>query len=195
MPGGIITIINGHPDRDPKRLCHGLAQAYEEGARHAGHVVHRIDVADLNFPVLRTKRDFEKTAPPADILAAQVAIRSAQHLVIIYPLWLGTMPALFKAFLEQVFRPDFAYKIKGKGMPEKLLKGRSARIVITMGMPALAYRWFFFAHSLRSLERNILKFSGLGPIRNTIFGMVEAADAKKRAKWLQKMTQMGKQAR
>jgi len=60
---------------------------------------------------------------------------------------------------EQVARPGFAFgTAKGKGLPPKLLKGRSARVIVTMGMPALFYRWYYRAHSVKNLERNILAF-------------------------------------
>ncbi len=104
----------------------------------------------------------------------------------------GWVPALLKGFLEQVFRPGFAIN------PDKpwggLLKGRSVRIVVTMGMPALFYRWFYRAHSLKSLERNILAFAGLGPIRATLIGMVEGS-AGHREKWLGKLAALGRAAK
>ncbi len=189
-----IALINGHPDGSDQHFCHGLAQAYETGARKAGHEVRRIDVAQLDFPILRTKQEFDEESTIPDIRAAQDAIRAASHLVVIYPLWLGTMPALLKAFLEQVFRPGFAFDRNSKGWPVKALTGRSARIVITVGMPALVYRWYFLAHSLKSLERNILKFSGISPVRDTIYGMVETAGQAKRDKWLSQMTDLGRRA-
>src|SRR5690606_30737959 len=111
-------------------------------------LVREIDVAELDFPLLRTQSDFKDGPVPADIAAAQSAIAAADHVVIIYPLWLGTMPALLKAFFEQTFRPGFAFEYLPKGRWRKNLTGKSARIVITMGMPAFAYRWFFRAHSL-----------------------------------------------
>ena len=74
-------------------------------------------------------------------------------------------------------------------------EGRSARIVVTMGMPALAYRWYFGAHSLKSLERNILSFCGIRPIRENLFGMVEAAGDAKRRQWLELMRGHGRGAR
>ncbi|HEX3484467.1 MAG TPA: NAD(P)H-dependent oxidoreductase [Micropepsaceae bacterium] len=74
------------------------------------------------------------------------------------------------------------------------LRGKSARIVITMGMPALVYRWYFGAHSLRSLERNILRFCGIGPIRESLFGMVEGISAAKRDRWLETMRKLGMRA-
>ena len=188
----MIALICGHPDPSPERFCHALASAYEAAARAAGHTVTRIDVAQLEFSLLRTQHEFEAGTPQADILSAQEAVRTAQHVVLIYPLWLGTMPALLKGFLEQLFRPGFAFKYTGNKIPKKLLSGRSVRVVITMGMPALAYRWFFFAHSLRSLERNILKFAGLGPIRSTILGGIETASDDKKKQWLTEMAELGK---
>ena len=107
-----------------------------------------------------------------------------------YPLWLGTMPALLKALLEQVFRPGFAIDQAKYGW-KKRLRGKSARIVVTMGMPAFIYRWYFRAHSLKNLERNILAFSGIGPINATLIGMVEGASAK-REKWIAHMRKLGR---
>ena len=189
-----VLIIDGHPDPDEGRLCHAIASRYATGAANAGHDVRRIDIASLDFPILRTKRDFERQASASPILSAQESLLWCDQLVIIYPLWLGTMPGLLKAFLEQVFRPGFAFEAESKGWPKKLLKGRKARIVITMGMPAFWYRWFYGSHSLRSLERNILKFCGIRPIRETLFGMVENATAEKRAKWLNTIESLGARA-
>ncbi len=187
-----IVIIDGHPDPDRARLCHALAEAYAEGAQAAGNQIKRIDVAVLDFPLLRTQVDFRNSAPPVDIASAQEAITWADHIVILYPLWLGTMPALLKGFLEQVFRPSFAMDYTNGKFPKGRLSGRSARIVITMGMPGFAYRWFFGAHSLKSLERNILKFVGIRPVRETLFGMVETATDAKRAGWLDTMRALGR---
>jgi putative NADPH-quinone reductase len=101
------------------------------------------------------------------------------------------MPAVLKAFLEQVLRPGFAFEYQRKGMPKKLLKGKSARIVITMGMPASVYRWIYFAHSLRSLKRNILAFCGVGPIRSTLIGNVEGMTDEQRMEWLDEIRGLG----
>jgi putative NADPH-quinone reductase len=178
-----IVIIQGHPDPGGGHLCHALADAYAAGAEAVGHAVTRIDVATLEFPWLRTKEAFESGPPPAVLVPSQEAIAQADHLLVVYPLWLGTMPAVLKAFFEQVFRPGFAFALGGKAWSRRL-KGKSARIVVTMGMPALVYRWYFGAHGLKSLERSILGFCGIGPIRESLFGMIEAASAAKRDKWL-----------
>jgi putative NADPH-quinone reductase len=191
-----IVVIQGHPDPDERRFCRALADAYARGAAETGHQVRRIDVARLEFPILRTKGEFESNAAPAAIRQCQEAIGWAEHLLIVYPLWLGSMPALLKAFLEQVFRPGFATAGEAsRGTWKKLLSGKSARIVVTMGMPALVYRWYFRAHSLKSLERNVLGFCGIGPIRETLIGMVEAKSEAKRLADLHKMRQLGRRGR
>lgn len=187
-----ITIIQGHPDALARHFCHALADEYAKGAEDGGHEVRRIEVATLDFPFLRTKEDFEKGTPSEAIRQAQDAIKWADHLVILYPLWLGSMPALLKAFLEQVLRPGFAFEYqKSGGMAKKLLIGKSARIVVTMGMPAFVYRWIFFAHSLKSFRRNTLWFCGIGPIRSTIIGSIEGMNEQQRLEWLDEMRRMG----
>ena len=193
--GKKIVIIDGHPDGHADRLCHALARAYGDGAQAGGHEVRRIDVTALEFPLLRSKQDFDHGPVPPDIQAVQKNLIWADHMLMVYPLWLGTMPALLKAFLEQLFRPDFAFERQDKGWPRRLLKGRSARIIVTMGMPALAYRWLYGAHSLKSLERNILKFAGISPVRENLFGLVDAASDAKRRKWLEKIESLGRKGR
>ena len=189
-----IVILQGHPDASQPHLCHGLADAYAEGATSAGHDVERIDIATLEFPLIRSEKDFTEREPPDCITDAQQKILQAEHIVLVYPLWMGMMPALVKGFFEQVFRYGFAFETSDKGIFNKNLAGRSARLVVTMGMPAFFYRWYFGAHGLKSLERSILKFSGISPVRETLFGRVESADDEKLLGWLAKMRQLGEAA-
>jgi putative NADPH-quinone reductase len=187
-----IVIIDGHPDPYGRRLCHRLAEAYASGAANSGHEIRRIDIRSLEYPLLRTRENFDHSTPPKNIAAAQVSIMWANHIVIIYPLWLGTMPALLKGLLEQVIRPDFAFERGKPCWSKKLLKGRSARIVVNMGMPVLVYRWLYLSHSLRSLERNVLKFAGIGPIHETLFGMTDESGEATFNRWISQMTALGR---
>lgn len=187
-----ILLIQGHPDAVTPHLCHALADAYSQGAETAGHTVRRVSVAQLDFPLLRSAHAWETGALPASLQPAQNDIAWAQHIVLFFPLWLGDMPALLKGFLEQVARPGFAFKPHGDNpYSEKGLTGRSARIVVTMGMPALLYRWYFRAHSVKSLERNILGFVGIAPVKETLIGMVDKLDDVGAQKWLNKLRQLG----
>lgn len=189
-----IAIIQGHPDPRGVHFGHALAEAYRRGAQAGGHELRHIDVAQLDFPLLRTKEDWEKGEPPAAIRAAQETIRWANHLVMFYPLWAGDVPALFKGFLEQVFRPGFAVSSEPNRPGKRLLRGKSARIVVTMGMPAFFYRWYFRAHGLKNLKRNLLGFCGIGPVRSSVIGMVEGSNMRRR-KWIEAMHTLGRAGR
>jgi len=187
-----IAIIQAHPDPAGGHLCHALAEAYADGAREAGHELRFIDVAQLEFPLLRSQKDWLEGEVPASLRPAQDVIHWAGHLVFFFPLWLGDMPALLKGFLEQVARRGFAFEpVAGNPLGKKLLTGRSARVVVTMGMPALVYRWIFRAHSLRSLERNILGFVGIAPIHETLVGGVDGLGADGVGRWLDQMVELG----
>lgn len=188
-----IAIIQGHPEPAGGHFGHALADAYERSAIEAGHEVRVITVARLDFPLLQSAREWEGK-PVADTIGeAQRTIARAQHVVIFFPLWLGDMPARLKAFFEQALRPGFAIGKAAPGrMPKKLLAGRSARVVVTMGMPAFFYRLYYRAHSVKSLKRNILEFCGFSPVRTTIIGMVEGS-AKAREDWLARMSALGRE--
>ena len=164
-----ITVIQGHPDSGGSHLCHGLADSYASGAADGGHTVHRIEIADLDFPLIMSEDQFVNGDPPPCIADAQEKIAASDHVVFVYPLWLGTMPALMKGFLEQLFRYGFA--------------------------PVVAYRRFFGAHSLKSFERNILKMSGISPVRESLFGSVDAVKPERRKRWLSSLYELGLEGR
>lgn len=189
-----ILILNGHPDPAQKGLCHALADAYAAGAVEGGHEMRRLDIATLDFSFVRSQAEFEHGGVPADIESAQASIKWASHVVVIFPLWLGDVPAVLKAFLEQTLRPGFAYAYKPSGFPEAFLKGRSARVVVTMGMPAFVYRWYFRAHGLKNLKRNILRFVGFSPVRDTMLGGVGTRRKEQISRWFDDMKALGRRA-
>lgn len=186
-----VALIQGHPDPAGGHFCHALADAYERSARDAGHEVRVLNVARLALPPLRNAAEWQNGTAPADV---QEILAWSGHWMIVFPLWLGDMPAVLKAFFEQALRPGFAIGEAAAGrMPRKLLKGRSARIVVTMGMPAFFYRLYYRAHSVKSLKRNVLEFVGISPVRSTLIGMVEGRQSA-REDWLRKLSALGRRA-
>ena len=169
-----ICLINGHPDPDSARFCHAVADAYQDGAESAGHGVERVELGALDVPLLTQAADFGAPASEA-IQVVQSAITASEHLVLVYPLWLGTLPAKLKALFEQVARAGFLLDTGGddSSWPAQKMAGKSARVIVTMGMPGLAYRLFFGSHSVKGLEAGILRISGFKPVRHNIFGGVE----------------------
>jgi NAD(P)H dehydrogenase (quinone) len=176
-----IAVIVGHARKDT--FCEALGEAYRRGAEEGGHQTTLFVTSKMTFdPILH--EGFARIQPlEPDLQAAHEAITAADHLVLIFPLWLGTLPAILKGFLERVLQPDLVEPSK-KGKFVKIFKGKSARVIMTMGMPGFIYRWYFGAFALRMLKRNILGFVGVSPVRATIHGMVEAASQGKRQSWL-----------
>lgn len=191
-----ICIINGHPDGAPERFAAALCEAYTGGAVAGGHDVSHIEIAGLPIDVLSSEAEFA-TAPAAEIIAAQEAILAADHIALVYPLWLGTIPARLKAFLEQVARAGFLLDTGGDShkWPVRRMRGRSVRIIVTMGMPGFAYRLLFGAHSLKGLEAGIFRMSGFSPVRHTILGGVGACGPDGRQTMLCRVERLGRQAR
>ncbi|MEO0983348.1 MAG: NAD(P)H-dependent oxidoreductase [Pseudomonadota bacterium] len=187
-----ICVLDGHPDPAPERLGHALADAYAEGAEAAGHAVDKIRVCDLPIACLESVSDFA-APPPQPLLSAREQIAEADHVAIFFPLWLGGMPAKLRAFFEHAARAAFfiGEAEKEGSWPKKLMKGKSARTVVTMGMPPGVYKLFFDAGGLKALERGILGLSGFKPVRHTILGGVDAADQAKIQSWLDEVRKLG----
>jgi putative NADPH-quinone reductase len=192
--GKRVLLIQGHPDTAGGHLCRALEEAYAKGAAAGGHELRRIDIGALDFPLLKSQEEWEHGALPPSLRQSQEDILWSQHMVFFFPLWLGDMPALLKGFLEQIERPGFAFSGDASHPIKKGLKGRSARLVVTMGMPACVYRVFFRAHSVKSLRRNVLGFVGIGPVGDTLIGMTDNMKPHRAAVWLDRMSALGRAA-
>ncbi len=183
-----ITIIDGHPDPWEGHLNHALAERYALAAEAAGHEIRRIKVSALDFPMMRDPKESTEDDPCEDVSRAQQDIAWADHIAFFFPLWTSDMPSLLKAFLEQTLRPGFALAY-GAGpfrLPKPLLRGKSARVVITTGVPAIFYYGPMGAHMLKMFSR-LLTFVGVAPVSSTVIGNVENASDAARDRWFAKM--------
>ncbi len=188
-----ILIIDGHPDAAAGRFVHALCRAYYDGAQRAGHEVRSVIVSELQFALLRSNDEFRSQQIPGAIRECQEWLLWADHLVFLYPLWLGDMPALLKGFLEQLLRPGFAFSDAPMSVAvRKPLAGKSARVILTMGMPAAVYRIYFGSHSLKAFRRNVLHFCGIRPVRASVIGSVESMGQARRGVWLARVQELGK---
>ena len=191
-----VCIIDGHPDPEPGHFVSALADAYARGALDGGHDVSRVRVAELPLDFMQTAREFAE--PPAEpVRLAQEKIAAADHVVVVFPLWRGMVPARLKAFIEQVGRGEFFLATGGDSAkwPAQKMKGKSARLVVTMGMPGFAYGLIFGGHSLKGFAKGVFGMAGFGPVRRTVFGGVGALDEAARGRLLARMERWGHQAR
>ena len=180
-----IFILLGHPNSEDT-FCKSLADAYEKGVKDAGHEVKRMNIGDMKFdPILHKGYKVIQELEP-DLHAFQENIKWCEHFVIIYPMWWTAMPALLKGLFDRAWISGFAFKFKPSGLWNKLLTGRSAHIIATMGAPTFFER-FFFGDVTRVLKNNLLKFAGFSPVSVTWIGNAEKMDLKTRQKWIAKI--------
>ena len=186
-----ILIILGHPAHERQSFCEALALAYQSSAQAAGHEVKLIILARLSFdPILHEGNAANQPLEP-DIAEAQAQLLWAEHLVFIYPMWGYMIPVLLKGFFERTFTPGFAYAAKSNNpLKRGLLGEKSARLIQTMGMPALAYRLLYRAHGAKALK-SMLKFCGMAPVRIAYFGLIEGSDARRKT-YLEKTQELGR---
>lgn len=190
-----VFVLDGHPDPAPERFVHRLAEGYEQGAHAGGHQVMRLRLADLDVPLVRGKDDYHGD-PPEQLRACLDAIEWAQHVAILHPLWLGTMPAALKALFEQLVRPGFAFSTPRLGAwPVKFWRGKTARIVITMGMPRPAAWWLLGLGGASGPQRAILRSSGFRGVRTTLIGGAEGLSSEARSAWVARVAELGRAAR
>lgn len=187
-----ILVLLGHPDT--ASLCAALAEAYADAARDAGHEVRTMHLGELAFdPILHEGYRRIQALEP-DLVSAQASVLWAEHLVFVYPVWWGTMPALLKGFFDRVFLPGFAFKYRdGSAWWDRLLSGRTARLLVTMDTPPWYYRWIYRMPGHNQMRRTILEFSGIKPVKTSSFGPVRGSPAAMRQRWLDAARRLGRQ--
>ena len=129
-------ILLGHPDK--KSLCSSIADNYEKGALEKGGDVKRLNLHDLSFNLnlkngYRTIQNLEE-----DLVNAQNLIKWASHIVIIFPVWWGGVPALLKGFLDRPFYRDLLSNIENT-----LLRGTNYYLVEVRGSLSQVMPLFF----------------------------------------------------
>ena len=186
-----ILIINGHPDKES--LCFSIAESYQKGAMSSGAKCKLVHLIDLKFNPVLLHGYRERTELEPDLLLIQQDILEADHLVFVYPTWWGTYPALLKGLIDRVFLPQFAFKYRDNSLLwDKLLKGKSARLIVTMDTPTWYYSLIYRSPGHHSMKKTILEFCGIKPVKILTFGPVKTADENKRKYWLALTEKLGK---
>lgn len=186
-----ILVINGHPNMDS--LCTQLAKNYVNAATDAGFDAKLINLAELKFdPILHKGYKAIQNLEP-DLINSQTQIKWADHIVFVFPMWWGSVPALLKGFIDRVFLPGFAFKYHvNDPFWDKLLKGRSGRIIFTTDAPWW-YNWLFLGDpAIRMMKRAVMEFSGIKPVTVTQFDTVKSRKPESIQKFLQKAAELGR---
>ena len=185
-----ILIINGHPDKES--FCFALSESYKMGAYKTNTNVKLIHLIDLKFNPILTYGYRKISELEPDLVQMQQDILWADHLVFVYPNWWSTVPALLKGLIDRIFVPGFAFKYRENSLFwDKLLKGKTARLIVTMDTP----KWYYWLINKNSghnaMKIGILEFCGIKPVRITVFSGIKSSDESKRKKWLQEVMALG----
>lgn len=86
-------------------------------------------------------------------------IMAADHLVWIFPVWWGGLPAITKGFIDRIFLPRMAFRYDDKSNQIRVhLQNKTARIVTTSDQSGWTYKWYFGELSTRQLKQATLQF-------------------------------------
>jgi len=185
-----VLVINGHPD--PESYNAALTAAYMKGLEITGADYELINLYDLNFnPNLKYGYRLISELEP-DLNKAIEQIKEADHIVWFFPMWWYGYPALMKGFVDRIFLPGLFFKYQnGKSFPDKLLKGKTGRIVITADTVRWYDRWFMKSPAIQQFKKGTLQFVGISPVKVTYIAPIKDSTPAFRDKWLQKTTELG----
>jgi len=158
-----IVILLGHPDK--KTLSGEMASVYASAKKAAGHQVKRFNIGDLQFDPMLHKGYKEIQQLEPDLLKLQEAINWCDHLVVIYPNWWSTMPAILKGLFDRMWLPGFAFGFHKTGIRghfhvwKRYMRGKTARVFVISGTHPFVI-WLLFGDYTNEIGRGILWFAG-----------------------------------
>lgn len=185
-----ILVLLGHPDKET--YSGQIADRYEQGARAGGHEVARVNIGEITFdPILhKGYKEIQQLEP--DLLSLQEKIRWADHLVIVYPNWWCTMPAILKGLFDRLWLPGFAFNFdkQTKKLIQRL-SGKTARVIIVAGTHSPFQTWWKFGDYTNEIQYGILEFAGF-KTKVSAFGPCDHVDNVCREDWLGDVEQLAK---
>lgn len=159
MEGKKVLIIYAHPE--PQSFCGSLKNKCVETFESQGCIVTVRDLYSLNYDPVGGPNDFTKlkyddiekfryseeqkhgigngTVKP-EILLEQEYLVNTDYLVLVFPLWWSTVPAILKGWMDKSFYSGVAWDVEGYQLFENgKLKGKKALCVTTTGSPIDLY--------------------------------------------------------
>ncbi|GAB4538934.1 MAG: NAD(P)H-dependent oxidoreductase [Roseibium sp.] len=189
-----ILVLDGHPARDT--FSGALAQAYADQAQRNGHEVRVCHLSRMAFDPDFGVASFKDAKPlEPDLEAVWQDIQWCEHFVLSHPLWWGGLPAKLKGLFDRVLLPGAAFQyVKGKAVPEKLLKGRTSQVLVTSDTPGWYFRWIYGSGVRKQTERQILGFCGLKPVGYHMFSPIRGSSDADRSALLERAAALGHKA-
>lgn len=186
-------IIYNHPHEGS--FCSAVRDAVLSGLDVGGHEYKVIDLDKDRFdPVMREKdlsafvqasRNPEKEIEGLDPLIEVYVnkMRWAERIVMIFPIWWMTMPAMTKGFIDKVIFPAIAYNMD-KGRLVSRLNIRKVTVITTMNTPSQVYKDMFNNSLEGSLLKGTFRQIGITDVDWVSLNEVKQTSQEQRAAWL-----------
>lgn len=166
-------IVIAHPEAGS--LSHGIAEAIGRGIVDSSSS-HSFEVADLaaeGFDPRFTQADLAvhrvQAAPPADVAAEQARIDRADALVLVYPVYWWSMPALLKGWIDRVFSNGWAFDFGLDTGLTKKLRHLRVHLVAVAGADMRTYaRHGYFGAMKTQIDHGIFDYCGASVVRSEI---------------------------
>ncbi len=185
-----ILVINGNPDAESYNF--GLSDQYVSGAQEAGGEVETINIRDLEFNPNLEFGYRKRVELEPDLLNALEKIKWADHLVWVFPMWWYGYPAIMKGFIDRLFLPGITFEyVEGKPLPKGLLKGKTARIILTADTPSWYNVLFMGSPTIKQFKKGTLQFCGVKPVKVTYIAPIKGSTESFRKKHLDKVRKLG----
>ena len=189
-----IFLLLGHPDTNG--ICGAFADAYEAGAREAGHTIERMNIGEMQFdPILHHGYRARQELEP-DLIRFQQLVKDSDHFVIVHPVWWVGMPAGLKGIFDRAWLPGSAFRyMKTKAGKrtifwERMFRGKTARIIVASGTNPWLVR-LLPGNVNAQLKWGILWFAGFS-VRTTWYGPSEDTPEPRKERWLNTIRQLGR---
>jgi NAD(P)H dehydrogenase (quinone) len=184
-----IVVLLGNPDTET--FTGSIADHYQAAAENAGHEVVRFNIGEMKFdPILHKGYKVIQQLEP-DLLLLQEKINWADHVVIVYPNWWCTMPAILKGLFDRMWIPGFAFNFdKTTKQLIQRLKGKTGRTIVVAGTHSPFKTWWKFGDYTNEIQHAILGFAGIDTSVCT-FGPSEKASERTKTSWLKQVAKLG----
>mgnify|MGYP003413148322 FL=1 len=177
-------------------FCGAILAAVERGLKTGDHKCRVINLDQDDFdPVMRSKDLLAFVGAgragkdALDAIDDQVReykehLEWAEHLVMIFPIWWMTTPAMTKGFIDKVIFPGIAYDMKDGRLVSRLSL-RKVTVITTMNTPADVYRDVFGNPLEGSLIKGTFRQIGIENIEWTSLNEVKQVSNEQRETWLE----------
>ena len=117
-------------------LTNKIKNELTETLKNRGEEVGIRDLYKLNFNPIISEEDILSSTNSVfapDILTEQSYIKNADNIILIFPIYQSSMPALIKGYIDRVFAQNFAYSYNNDGSIKKLMSGKTLSIFCPIG--------------------------------------------------------------